>query len=53
MYWTAAFGMAGLTIIIALVLPPIRPSIAIAYPRLIKSLIALIREQRELREASV
>ena len=53
MYWTAAVGMAGLTIVMALVLPPSRPSLAIAYPQLVRSLIALIREQRELREASV
>jgi predicted MFS family arabinose efflux permease len=53
MYLMAAVGMAGLTIVMALVLPPSRPSLAIAYPRLVRSLIALIREQRELREASV
>jgi predicted MFS family arabinose efflux permease len=53
MYLAAAVGMVVLTIIMALVLPPSRPSLAIAYPRLVRSLIALIREQRELREASV
>ncbi len=53
MYLIAAVGMAGLTLVMALALPPSRPTQKSGYPRLFMSLIALIREQRELREASV
>jgi predicted MFS family arabinose efflux permease len=52
MYLTAALGMAGLTLVMALLLPVSRPGHTIAYPQLVRSLLLLAREQRELREAS-
>ena len=52
MYLTAALGMVGLTLVMALLLPLSRPRHTIAYPQLVWSLLLLAREQPELREAS-
>lgn len=53
MYWIAAAMMIVLAVVMRLTLPIDRPRSTMSYPRLLRSLWQLVREEPILREASV
>jgi predicted MFS family arabinose efflux permease len=53
MYWIASGLMIVFAVVLWKLLPKSQPSIAISYPRLMRSLLVLIREQPVLREAAL
>jgi predicted MFS family arabinose efflux permease len=52
-YGLAAAGMVGLSIALARLLPHAPPERAVRYPELLASLWTLVRDERELRQASL
>ena len=52
-YWMAAALMLFLAMVLAKQLPQSRPSIRMMYPDLLRSILALVREQPLLREAAL
>ncbi len=53
MYWIASGLMIGLALILARLLPHSQPQLQVSYPRLMASLVRLVREQPLLRQASL
>jgi len=53
MYVVAALGMVALAVLLRVMLPLSPPTHSLAYPHLLKSLLALARTQPELREAAL